>query len=102
MGRGIIYGAAHGPLPNPAPATLGIICKAKIPTFGTEEDRELVTPSGAAILAALCHSHGYVITRGGGLPVLPHFAFYYYTYAHIQIECRRLASIYIHLAMRLV
>ena len=28
LGRGVIRGAAHGPLPNPAPATLNILADA--------------------------------------------------------------------------
>ena len=52
MGRGIVRGAAHGPLPNPAPATLGILCAAKIPTFDAGCDLELVTPTGACLVAA--------------------------------------------------
>jgi len=52
MGRGIVRGAAHGPLPNPAPATLGILCAAKIPTFDAGCDFELVTPTGACLVAA--------------------------------------------------
>ncbi|GJP34931.1 hypothetical protein CLOM_g19408 [Closterium sp. NIES-68] len=53
IARGIITGAAHGPLPAPAPATLEIICKASIPTFPAGCKGELVTPTGAALLAAL-------------------------------------------------
>ena len=53
MGRGIIRGAAHGPLPCPAPATLQVICAAGIPTYDAGIDFELVTPTGACIAAAL-------------------------------------------------
>ncbi|CAI5509085.1 unnamed protein product [Closterium sp. Naga37s-1] len=56
MARGIITGAAHGPLPSPAPATLEILCRrASIPTFAAGCKGELVTPSGAALPAAITH-----------------------------------------------
>lgn len=47
MGRGIIRGAAHGPLPNPPPATLGVIAAAGLATFDADIQAELVTPTGA-------------------------------------------------------
>ena len=53
MGRGIIRGAAHGPLPNPAPATVEILCASQIPTYDAGVDVELVTPTGACLLAAI-------------------------------------------------
>ncbi|CAI7879958.1 unnamed protein product, partial [Closterium sp. NIES-54] len=56
MARGIIAGAAHGPLPSPAPATLEILCRANIPTFSAGCRGELVTPTGAALLAAITHT----------------------------------------------
>ncbi|CAI5979954.1 unnamed protein product [Closterium sp. NIES-65] len=64
MARGIISGAAHGPLPSPAPATLEILCRANIPTplganiptFAAGCKGELVTPTGAALLAAITHT----------------------------------------------
>lgn len=42
---------AHGLLPIPAPATLEILSKVKAPWFPTSIEGELVTPTGAAILA---------------------------------------------------
>jgi uncharacterized protein (DUF111 family) len=54
MGRGLIRGAAHGPLPNPPPATLGVLAAARLPTFDAGIDFELVTPTGACLVAALC------------------------------------------------
>ena len=46
---------AHGLLPLPAPATLEILSKVKAPWFPTSIEGELVTPTGAAILATLAH-----------------------------------------------
>ena len=55
MGRGFIK-AAHGNLPLPAPATLELLKGA--PIHGVELELELVTPSGAALVAALTESYG--------------------------------------------
>ena len=46
--------AGHGRLPLPAPATLEIL--KEVPIYGTEIRRELVTPTGAAIIASLAES----------------------------------------------
>jgi len=43
---------AHGKLPVPAPAALEILRSFHIPWRGGPEERELLTPTGAAILAA--------------------------------------------------
>ncbi|MBN2047051.1 MAG: nickel pincer cofactor biosynthesis protein LarC, partial [Anaerolineaceae bacterium] len=43
----------HGVLPVPAPATLDLLTRAGAPLRSVETTRELVTPTGAAILAAL-------------------------------------------------
>lgn len=48
MGRGFVK-AQHGILPLPAPAVVS--CLHGVPTYGVELDAELVTPTGAAILA---------------------------------------------------
>ena len=45
--------AAHGTLPLPAPATLALLSDAQAPTLTSELAGELVTPTGAAILATL-------------------------------------------------
>ncbi len=45
--------AAHGMLPVPAPATLNLLAAAGAPTLADETPFELVTPTGAALLAAL-------------------------------------------------
>jgi uncharacterized protein (TIGR00299 family) protein len=48
MGRGFVN-AQHGVLPLPAPAT--VRCLIGVPTYGVDLDAELVTPTGAAIVA---------------------------------------------------
>ena len=50
MGRGFVK-ARHGILPLPAPAT--VECLAGFPTYDAGIDRELVTPTGAALVGAL-------------------------------------------------
>ena len=49
LGRGFVK-ARHGVLPLPAPAA--VECLRGVPTYGVDIDAELVTPTGAAILAA--------------------------------------------------
>jgi uncharacterized protein (TIGR00299 family) protein len=55
VGRGFVK-AAHGRLPLPAPATLELLRGA--PLHGVEADGELVTPTGAALIAALASAFG--------------------------------------------
>lgn len=50
MGRGFVK-AQHGILPLPAPAT--VTCLAGAPTYAVDLDAELVTPTGAAIVATV-------------------------------------------------
>jgi pyridinium-3,5-bisthiocarboxylic acid mononucleotide nickel chelatase len=50
MGRGFVK-ARHGILPLPPPAA--VACLRGVPTYGVDLDAELVTPTGAAILAAV-------------------------------------------------
>jgi uncharacterized protein (TIGR00299 family) protein len=45
--------AAHGQLPLPAPATLALLAGAGAPTLPDDTPAELVTPTGAALLAGL-------------------------------------------------
>jgi uncharacterized protein (TIGR00299 family) protein len=48
--------AAHGMLPNPAPAVVGLL--EGVPTWGRNVSVELTTPTGAALLAALSAGYG--------------------------------------------
>jgi uncharacterized protein (TIGR00299 family) protein len=50
MGRGFVK-ARHGVLPLPPPAV--VACLRGVPTYGVALDAELVTPTGAAILATV-------------------------------------------------
>ncbi|HET6551113.1 MAG TPA: nickel pincer cofactor biosynthesis protein LarC [Solirubrobacter sp.] len=54
-GRGFVR-AAHGRLPLPAPATLELLRGA--PLYGVELEQELVTPTGAALVASLAGEYG--------------------------------------------
>lgn len=45
--------AAHGALPLPAPAVLALLATAGAPTIPDDTELELVTPTGAALLAGL-------------------------------------------------
>jgi pyridinium-3,5-bisthiocarboxylic acid mononucleotide nickel chelatase len=54
-GRGLVN-AAHGRLPLPAPATLALLEGA--PVYGVPLEAELVTPTGAALVAALADEFG--------------------------------------------
>jgi hypothetical protein len=55
LGKGFVTGS-HGKLPLPAPATLSIL--KGVPVYGTDIPRELVTPSGAAIVVTLAEAFG--------------------------------------------
>lgn len=75
MGRGFVR-AQHGILPLPAPAT--VQCLAGVPTHGVDLDVELVTPTGAAIVATLAEDFARWPTMvpervgfGAGTRVLP-------------------------------
>jgi hypothetical protein len=54
-GTGMVR-TAHGVLPNPAPAVVELLKGA--PVYGRELSVELTTPTGAAILSALCEGWG--------------------------------------------
>jgi uncharacterized protein (TIGR00299 family) protein len=55
MGRGLVDGD-HGPLPVPAPATFALL--RGVPVFGVATPGELVTPTGAAIVATAADAFG--------------------------------------------
>ncbi len=55
LGSGFVD-CAHGKLPVPAPATLEIV--KGIPVYGGTSDGELVTPTGAGIIASLAEKFG--------------------------------------------
>jgi uncharacterized protein (TIGR00299 family) protein len=57
LGHGTVK-AAHGILPIPAPATLEITRAAGVPTIDGGIDKELCTPTGAAIVGAIVSAWG--------------------------------------------
>ncbi len=57
---------AHGRFPIPAPATLAILGARGMPVTQCEEPHELVTPTGAALLAEFAESFGPMRGLGGG------------------------------------
>jgi len=57
VGLGRIH-AAHGELPNPAPAVLGLLATRLAPSRGIADHRELATPTGVALMVALADEFG--------------------------------------------
>jgi pyridinium-3,5-bisthiocarboxylic acid mononucleotide nickel chelatase len=55
VGRGFVT-TQHGILPLPAPATVQLL--EGVPIYGSKVARELVTPTGAALLACLVETYG--------------------------------------------
>lgn len=55
LGRGFVR-CQHGTLPLPAPATLALL--EGVPVYDSGQQRELVTPTGAAILTTVCSEFG--------------------------------------------
>lgn len=55
LGSGIID-SAHGKIPLPSPATMEFL--KEIPIYQTNQNAELVTPTGAALITSLCSSFG--------------------------------------------
>ena len=55
LGRGFVQ-CQHGLLPLPAPATLALL--ESVPVYDSGQERELVTPTGAAILTSVCSEFG--------------------------------------------
>ncbi len=56
-GTGMVR-AAHGLLPNPAPAVVELLAAVQAPTRGIDLGVELTTPTGAALVAALASGFG--------------------------------------------
>lgn len=56
-GTGYVH-CAHGKMPIPVPATLAILGAAGVPLSQCEEDSEMITPTGAAILTEFVESFG--------------------------------------------
>lgn len=56
-GTGYVH-CAHGKMPIPVPATLAILGASGVPLSQCEEDSEMITPTGAAILAEFVESFG--------------------------------------------
>lgn len=57
LGRGFVQ-CAHGNLPLPAPAVCNLL--QHVPVYGVDEPRELVTPTGAALVATLVDQFGNI------------------------------------------
>lgn len=57
VGRGQVH-AAHGDLPNPAPAVVELLATRQAPTRGIDDHRELATPTGVALMMALADEFG--------------------------------------------
>lgn len=55
MGRGFVH-CAHGNLPLPAPAVCELL--SGIPVYGVEQEKELVTPTGAVLAVELANDFG--------------------------------------------
>jgi hypothetical protein len=56
MGRGFVK-VAHGMMPLPAPATAELL--KEIPVYWVDSDKELVTPTGAAIVSTLADTSAH-------------------------------------------
>ncbi|MBU6316726.1 MAG: DUF111 family protein, partial [Acidobacteria bacterium] len=57
VGRGTVR-AAHGVLPNPAPAVMSLLAQRGAPSVGIDEPLELATPTGVALMVALADEFG--------------------------------------------
>ena len=55
MGRGFVH-CDHGKLPLPAPAVCELL--QNIPVYGVEQEKELVTPTGAVLAVQLANTFG--------------------------------------------
>ena len=57
VGQGTVR-AAHGQLPNPAPAVTELLARRGVPSRGIDDRRELATPTGVALMVALADEFG--------------------------------------------
>jgi len=57
VGQGRVR-AAHGDLPNPAPAVVDLLAMRQAPSRGIADHRELATPTGVALMVALADEFG--------------------------------------------
>lgn len=57
IGQGHVH-AAHGELPNPAPAVVDLLALRHAPSRGIDDHRELATPTGVALMVALADEFG--------------------------------------------
>ncbi len=57
VGQGT-FRAAHGVLPNPGPAVVGLLASVGAPAVGVAVDLELTTPTGAALMTVLAKGFG--------------------------------------------
>ncbi len=57
VGHGSVS-TAHGRLPNPAPAVAHLLADHHVPAIGLDDDHELSTPTGVALMVALAESFG--------------------------------------------
>ena len=57
VGQGHVH-AAHGDLPNPAPAVVDLLALRNVPSRGIADHRELATPTGVALMVALADEFG--------------------------------------------
>ncbi len=57
VGQGQVR-AAHGDLPNPAPAVVDLLAARRAPSRGIADHRELATPTGVALMVALADEFG--------------------------------------------
>ena len=57
VGHGTVH-AAHGVLPNPAPAVVRLLARVGAPAVGVDTTMELSTPTGVALLTTLADGFG--------------------------------------------
>ncbi|MDO8362789.1 MAG: nickel pincer cofactor biosynthesis protein LarC [Actinomycetota bacterium] len=57
VGQGTVR-AAHGEIPNPAPAVMALLASRGAPSRGIADRKELATPTGVALMVALADEFG--------------------------------------------